>query len=362
MQEISWSEADARRLKMLRLEAGYDLVQFSKLSSVSVAQITQLEESGDSLFYSARIKYAVGKRLTLLLLKNQQSLPAMDPLIDETLRSRSSNSQSEINAIVELSRRDLDATPIRDFLQRLAFQISNLLKSKYVLSSLGMVVLMLSVWLYEHHGDEQIRAPHFELESRLTSEALSVVSAQWHAVGDFLESTKVFFRNEQVSSPQVLANQTKAKPEPDTDTKQPELLEPPKDGLKPVVVEVTQRAQPNETTSNPSAVVVANVPSEQGCSFGVDAPEVSPTAAYKPSNYVYLVALVDTTVCLQDGQNKINRLSLLSGTSQTVPGAPPWKVSLKAADEAKIFFQGQRIQPPSSGPGAQNFILMEYKP
>jgi hypothetical protein len=87
-------------------------------------------------------------------------------------------------------------------------------------------------------------------------------------------------------------------------------LEPRKDGLKPVVVEVIQRAQPNELTFSPSAVVAVNAPSEQGCSLGVDAPEVSPTAAYKPGNYVYLVALVDTTVCLQDGQNKINRLSL----------------------------------------------------
>jgi hypothetical protein len=159
-----------------------------------------------------------------------------------------------------------------------------------------------------------------------------------------------------------LANQTTAKQEPETDIKQPELLEPPKDGLKPVVVEMTQRAQPNETTSRPSAVVEANAPSEQGCSFGVDAPEVSPSAAYKPGNYVYLVALVDTTVCLQDGQNKVNRLSLLGGTSQTVPGTPPWKVSLKAVDEAKIFYQGQRIQPPISGPGAQVFTLIEFKP
>jgi transcriptional regulator with XRE-family HTH domain len=358
MQEISWSEADARRLKMLRQEAGYDLVQFSKLSSVSVAQITQLEESGDSLFYSARIKYAVGKRLTLLLLKSQQSLPAMDPLIDETIRSRSTTSHSEINAIVELSRRDLDARPIRDFLHQVNYQIANLLSSKYVLSSLGMVVLMVSVWLYEHHGDEQIMVPHFELESRLKSDTLSFVSAQWHAVGYFLESTKAFFQTEHASSPQVVVNQAKAKP----GSESPQPLEPPKDGLKPMVDEMTHRAQPSETPPNSIALVGSNVPSDQGCSFGVDAPEVSPSAAYKPGNYVYLVALVDTTVCLQDGQNKVNRLSLLGGTSQTVPGTPPWKVSLKAVDEAKIFYQGQRIQPPISGPGAQVFTLIEFKP
>jgi transcriptional regulator with XRE-family HTH domain len=364
MQEISWSEADARRLKMLRLEAGYDLVQFSRLSSVSVAQITQLEESGDSLFYSARIKYAVGKRLTLLLLKSQQSLPTTDPLIDETPRGRSSSSQSHINAIVELSRRDLDAKPIKDFLMQAVYQISNLLRSKYLLSSMGMLVLMLSVWLYEHHADEQITAPHFEVDTSLRHDALSVVTAQWQRVEPFLDWTKAFFQSEQTSSPQAFASEEMANP------KSLQLIEPPKDLMKPLVEGQTQGVQPTETHPGPNANpggngginVGVNAPSEQGCSLGVEAPEVSPSSAHKPGNYVYLVAMVDTTVCLQDGQNKISRLSLSSGASQTVLGTSPWKVTLKGADEAKIFYQGQRIQPPTSGLGPQTFTLIEYKP
>jgi len=55
-------------------------------------------------------------------------------------------------------------------------------------------------------------------------------------------------------------------------------------------------------------------------------------------------------------------LNLSSGSSQTVPGTPPWKVSLRAADEAKVFYQGQRIQPPPSGAAGQVFTLVEFKP
>jgi len=362
MQEISWSEADARRLKMLRLEAGYDLVQFSRLSSVSVAQITQLEESGDSLFYSSRIKYAVGKRLTLLLLKSQQSLSSNDPLIDEGPRSRSPTALSEINAIVELSSRNLDAKPIKEFMAHAAHQTTDLLRSKYVMSSMGMVLLMLSVWFYEHHGEDPMVTTPFEVQSKWSEEALDVASTQWLGVEQFLggalDGVKSFFDFFPSPSSLVLA------PKGIDPSPSPLRSETPVDTLKARIDGSPPIPQVGELVNNNASLVSvsAAAASEQGCAQGVDAPQVSPTAAYKPGNYVYLVALVDTTVCLQDGQNKINRLNLSSGSSQTVPGTPPWKVSLRAADEAKVFYQGQRIQPPTTGSAGQVFTLVEFKP
>jgi hypothetical protein len=179
---------------------------------------------------------------------------------------------------------------------------------------------------------------------------------------------KGVFNGDGSSNSQALANSALEKP------RTPSQLEPsstggnlqsaqlsPSDQTTPSV----QSAQPvlaSQLPSGANATVATTASNDQGCAFGGESPEVSPTSAYKPGNYVYLVALVDTTVCLQDGQNKINRLSLTSGSTQTVQGLPPWKVSIKAADEAKIFYQGQRIQPPLPGPGAQVFTLVEYKP
>jgi len=339
MQEISWSDADASRLKMLRLEAGYDLAQFSKLSSVSIAQITQLEESGDSLFYSPRIKYSVGKRLTLLLLKSQHSLDLEHALIDEKIRKSEISSQSQINAIAELSRRDLDATPIKDFLGQLKFHFRHFLVSKYVLSSLAMLMVMSSVWIYEHHGEQEIAAAHFAIESKWAQSAFVELSHQWDELSAAFSSRNTFFAaHEDVSQePHALAGLNK----PDL----PSLLSPSN----------TVLTQPVASAEAPPAIV-----SEEGCSFGLPGPEISPTAAHKPGNYVYLVALANTMVCLKDGQDKINKLNLLAGATQTVLGSPPWRVSLKGIEEAKIFYQGQRIQPPASG--EQVFTLVEYKP
>jgi hypothetical protein len=100
--------------------------------------------------------------------------------------------------------------------------------------------------------------------------------------------------------------------------------------------------------------------SEEGCVFSSDGPELSPTVAYKPGNYVYLVGLNDTVVCLKDGQNKVSRVPLLAGAAQTVLGDSPWRVTFKSSQDAKIFYQGQKIQLPEAN--NQTIKLLEFRP
>lgn len=356
MQEIIWSQADARRLKTLRLEAGYDLAQFSKLSSVSVAQITQLEEGGESLFYSPRIKYSVGKRLTLLLLRSQQSTHVSESLIDEG-PLRHSNSSSQINAIVEMSRRNLDATPLKDFFQSISYQLSHSLSSKYVLSSLGMLLLMFCVWLYDHQAQEEIAVTHFEVDAKLKEGALGEVAAKWSAIDQIWISAKSALGWDLTPKPLLSSAQNAAGHGVAKSTSALTQTD-----LTSVDTESSVNAQLSDLPSNSNTNTLTKVSEglEQDCAFGSGGTEITPTAAHKPGNYVYLVAMTDTVICLQDGQNKVNRLSLSTGAAQTVTGSPPWKLSIKTAEGAKIFYQGQRIQPPSTG--AQVFTLVEYKP
>ena len=116
MDDVVWSDADAQRLKKLRLEAGMDVPELSKQSAVSAAQISQLEEGGDSLFYSPMIKYSVGKRLTLLLIQTKGLAHGSVPLIDEKVQPSSYLYSKELKAIEEMSRRNLDARPLSDAL------------------------------------------------------------------------------------------------------------------------------------------------------------------------------------------------------------------------------------------------------
>ncbi len=58
-----WSEEEAAELQKLRLQAHMDSARFAIENTISHAQLLQLENGGDSLFYSPAIKAHVGRKL-----------------------------------------------------------------------------------------------------------------------------------------------------------------------------------------------------------------------------------------------------------------------------------------------------------
>ena len=63
MSKLRWLPEHAEQLKRLRLAAGIEITTLAKKHSISSSQVRQLEESGDSTFYSPEIKYTVGRKL-----------------------------------------------------------------------------------------------------------------------------------------------------------------------------------------------------------------------------------------------------------------------------------------------------------
>lgn len=63
MSKLSWRPEHAAQLKRLRLAADIEITKLAKKHSLSSSQVHQLEESGDSAFYSPEIKYNVGRKL-----------------------------------------------------------------------------------------------------------------------------------------------------------------------------------------------------------------------------------------------------------------------------------------------------------
>ena len=56
MSKLRWLPEHAEQLKRLRLAAGVEITTLAKKHSLSSSQVHQLEESGDSAFYSPEIK------------------------------------------------------------------------------------------------------------------------------------------------------------------------------------------------------------------------------------------------------------------------------------------------------------------
>lgn len=58
-----WSDEEAAELQKLRQEAHLDSSRFAIENAISHAQLLQLENGGDSLFYSSAIKAHLGRKL-----------------------------------------------------------------------------------------------------------------------------------------------------------------------------------------------------------------------------------------------------------------------------------------------------------
>jgi DNA-binding XRE family transcriptional regulator len=74
MTKQVWLTADGALLKKLREEAGLEVITLARLHSLSSSQVKQLEEGGDSSFYSPSIKLATGRKLLMHFGADIQSL------------------------------------------------------------------------------------------------------------------------------------------------------------------------------------------------------------------------------------------------------------------------------------------------
>ena len=106
MSKLRWLPEHAEQLKRLRLAAGVEITTLAKKHSLSSSQVHQLEESGDSAFYSPEIKYTVGRKLirslgeeiTELDFDGQFGFTALEeapPLIPANVQKPSFNTHSD---------------------------------------------------------------------------------------------------------------------------------------------------------------------------------------------------------------------------------------------------------------------------
>jgi len=74
-----WEPHQGRQLKNLREAAGLEVITLARQCNLSVSQIQQLEEGGDSSFYTPEIKFNSGQKLLRFLGAAQDSPPPPPP-------------------------------------------------------------------------------------------------------------------------------------------------------------------------------------------------------------------------------------------------------------------------------------------
>lgn len=292
---ILWGPEQEALLKSLRLSAGVDLATLARRNIVSTTQVRQLENGGDSSFYSPEIKLSVGKKLLKYLghdlqfevaLEKQPSTnsdlaQAETPTPRATDSEKTSNSTT-VETLISASNESLASLPAPQ-------------------SSSNAVPLFLT--------------------------GVALLAAMWF-----------WFDNKPTSSQEEIK---KALPEPKSETKVDSniasLPDKSTDSTNPVNV-----APSLEATSTPKELAKSDT--QSACNWNSAEEEVQPDSPRKAGEYVHVVAQQASTVCIMDGQKRVATLNLEVGEGRSIYGLSPFRVYSADLNLVKVYFQGQLIK------------------
>ena len=298
---------DAAHLKSLRLAADLDHAQLALMVNLSAAQVRQLEEDGDSLFYSPQIK-AQSLRRVIRTLENASQEPQTVASIEPPAPR---SSASVIDDIIRLSEKNLKSQVVHSDVRRPGGSWPKLLGTW----GLAALLLGLGLWQYNRHNSQALYEEWVEpitgkvLPAPPTAKTEEVAAV----VPEVIATAPVSTQTVVVAPP---AQETSAKEKP--------------------------AANNPATASTASAADCANITTAP-----VTVTSVSPN---KPGSYVYLVANKTTTVCVDDGKNKRNLVTLTPGAGRSIHGSPPWTIAAADLKSVQVYFQGAKVWvPPEAG-------------
>ena len=310
------SENDAEILRTLREAAGLDLAQLAAMANLSPGQVRQLEEGGDSNFYSPQIK-AQSMRRVLRLLQNQ---PSAEDAAAQAALEQAPKSVNVIDDIIRLSETNLKGTIDTSLVRR----PSSPYKALLVVGAALVVVFMLLNWQANQSPTPQIFTEWIEPFT-----AKPVVEA---------EPAK-----EEESAPQA--------PVP---TKPVETASTVTENISPVLTPPV--AAPAVAVPAVTVPAVAEVAGD--CkSLTAEPTPAAPVSINKTGAYVYLLPTKDVQVCVDDGKRVRTVVTLKAGEGKSIHGSSPWVIASTQINALQIYFQGSKVMIPKDA--GQRIVLKE---
>jgi hypothetical protein len=295
MNNPTWRSEDGQLLRSLREEAGIDELVFARSNTVSLAQLKELEQGGNSSFYNPAIKRSTGVKL-LKKLGHELVTPELLIVAAEPSLNESPAAMATTMAQVPASA----AKPPSDAPQRRPRQQGLF----WTLGLFSLVALFaIKPWTLLDGPATDRRAEHLAAQGTSTPAMSTPAPAQ--------------------SAPEPRESSSTAAPAKVAALALPAMGEVPKAEVKPPPTTITTACdwqhRDNSKTHTPSQPL-------------------------KPGNYVYLEAQTDTELCVLDSQNQKTMLQLKAGTTRSVYGSAPFLVHSQDLQALKLFFQGRRVQ------------------
>jgi len=337
------SENDAEILKTLREAAGLDVAQLAAMANLSAGQVRQLEEGGDSHFYSPQIK-AQSMRRVLRLLQNQ---PSAEEAAALAALEQVPKSVNVIDDIIRLSEKNLKSTIDTSLVRRPASPYKALL----LVGTALVVVFMLLNWQANHTMPQNLFSDWIEpFTAKPVAEAVPV---QEEPVAQ--ASLPV---NEPIE-PETTVTES-VSPNPVSPAAAPTPAVPPL--AAPAVAEVKPPSaeQTKSSTQQAEAVAVSNSSSQLAgdCKLLTAEPTpASPVSVNKPGSYVYLLPTKDVQVCVDDGKRVQTVVNLKAGQGRSIHGSSPWVIGSSQISAVQVYFQGSKVMIPKDV--GQRIVLKE---
>ena len=258
-------------------------------------QVRQLEEGGDSSFYSSEIKFSVGKKL----LKHLGHDLKVEVAVEQALITSLDMAQAETPSVapspsekvsIAIAAAMLMPPSTENLVPHTATQNSSIVFPLF----LSGVVLFVAMWIW------------------LGNETSSPPEAAKNTPPDLKSEATVD------STPVSLTEKSSASTNSDN-----------------VAVSL-------QTTSTPKEL--AKPESQSACIWNNAEVEVQPDYPQKAGEYVYVVAQQASTVCIMDGQQRVATLNLQVGEARSIYGLSPFRVYSADLNLIKVYFQGQLIK------------------
>ncbi len=315
------SENEAEILKTLREAAGLDVAQLASMANLSAGQIRQLEEGGDSHFYSPQIK-AQSMRRVLRLLQNQ---PSAEEVAALAALEQAPKSVNVIDDIIRLSETNLKSTIDTSLVRRPASPY----KALFLVGVALVVVFTLLNWQANHTKPQN-----------LFSEWIEPFTAKPVA--------------------EAAPAQEEPAPHPPTESKPLEAASTTvTEHISPVLAPPVAVAAVTAPTATAPAVKASSVTEAVvDCKLlSAEPTPASPVSVNKPGSYVYLLPTKDVQVCVDDGKRVQTVVNLKAGQGRSIHGSAPWVIGSNQISAVQVYFQGAKVMIPKDA--GQRIVLKE---
>lgn len=313
----TWTDADAKLLRDLRMATGVDRATFARRCTISTGQLTELEEGGSGRFYSESIKNHTGRTLLAKL--------------------------GHVRRVIEADRMDAPSVGAATAPAAAASTESQAPASGLVDEPDSAAPALSTPGAREPVTDVSARPVSDEAPAERSKTWLGIV-----AVGVVVIGALAWFNRPQTAAPEAAPT---AAPEPMAEAAAVPASAAASEAAtpEPAPVAVAAPASAPAPAASATQAKAADAACPPAASANGTPASFTPERALRPSSYVYFEAQQATLVCVTDATQKKSEVRLKAGERINVSGTPPFTVQAARWGDVRMFFQGVRV--PLEDPG-----------